>query len=126
MLLEVDLDAMGAAGLDRLERGASTASGRPSPLPSASSRRPRRPPRDAPPRRDDGLAAVGRLPALAAAPVLVQTAGRRAQLAAACGGRLALTLESLRALRTVPGVVGVRLEVCLPTAPRAPRRGQWN
>lgn len=80
-LLKMDLDAMGAAGLARLERILTEHPG--------------------------------------TVPLLVDTSRNgRSWLLRSSGRSLDLSLASLRALRTIPGLVGVRLRVAIPPLPR--------
>ncbi|MDD5720736.1 MAG: hypothetical protein PHQ53_13715, partial [Candidatus Krumholzibacteria bacterium] len=68
-------------------------------------------------------AAGGSEPLALPLPVLIdaQRSGRRWLLQ--CGRRMALTRASMRALRGVEGLRGIRLDVKLPAPPQ---RGGWN
>jgi len=135
LYLEVDLEAMGSGGLDQLgdllERYQDE-----QPLPSLLDEEEEAKAAMAEAAgglEPEGLAAVGRpeaeMPQTAVpVPVLVDTVRQGRPWLLQCDRRVSLTLESLRALRRLPGVGSVRLDVSLPAAPprRAPRGGQWN
>ncbi len=134
ILLEVDLDAMGKAGLDRLGdlldryedelelpplvRADGAANGG----------------RGADDSDDDEPEPEGLMAAGAGAgdhlavpaPVCIDTRREGRPWLLQTGRRLALTLDSLRELRQVPGLGRVRLDVRLPAAPQRAARGNWN
>jgi DNA polymerase-3 subunit alpha len=123
VLLEVDLQAMGGRGLGALDDVFARFEA-PQPLPS----------RQAEQEGTQGLAvAAGGAgeggvvvapegPLAEPVEVLVRTRNREREWVLQCGRRLALTLQSLRALREVPGVLRVSLDVQLPAAPRPQQR----
>ncbi|MBD3220542.1 DNA polymerase III subunit alpha [bacterium] len=127
VLLEVDLAAMGARGLDRLD-DVFDRFGDAQPLPSPDTEEVAVAAEAA-----EGGASGGGVAAIPASPamaepvgVLVRTRGRPRDWLLQCGRPLALTLASLRALRTVPGVVSITLDVPVPQPPRPARRNGWN
>jgi len=125
VLLDVDLGVMGSRGLGHLEEVFDQFE-RAQPL-TAMLADGDQPEVELAAEAPDGLAGVAALPAMAEpVPVLLNTTDRTRNWLLRCGRPLALTLASLRALRQVPGVASVRLEVSPPTAPRPPRRGTWN
>jgi DNA polymerase III subunit alpha len=122
VLLEVDLEAMGARGLDRLgdlleqycgpqeltDPVAAAA------LAAAASDEP------------DEVAVAAAAPATPVAmpvPVVIDAGRGERRWLLRCACRVALTLESLRALRQVQGLQRLRLDVHLPAAPQ---RNGWN
>jgi hypothetical protein len=128
-LLEVDLRSMGSSGLeglgqllDRFEREqplAEPVGVEPELLAAAAPDEP----------QPEGLLVAAAPDADRRAvpvPVLVDARREGRTWLLQSGRKLALTLESLRALRALPGVEGVRLSVRLPAAPAARNRGSWN
>ena len=116
VLLEVDLTAMGASGLEQLS-GLFDSFGQPQPL------------ADLVGTDSDSLgdeAAPDPTNQAIPVPVLLDTRREGRPWLLQCGRQLALTLTSLRALREVSGLSGIRLDVRLPAAPQRVSRRNWN
>jgi DNA polymerase-3 subunit alpha len=129
VLLEVDLAAMGATGLQRLE-ALFDRFAREQALPAPVQAEPALEAAAAPaePRPEGMLGAVVALDENTAVPVPVMIDARRdgRPWLLQCGRKLALTLDSLRELRQIPGLCRVRLDVKLPAAPQRGGRGGRN
>jgi hypothetical protein len=129
VLLEVDLAAMGADGLERLGAVFDRFE-QEQPLAAPFSAQPVLQAAAAPDvPAPEGLLGVGIAPSDDCAlpvPVMVDTRRDGRPWLLQCGRRLSLTLDSLRELRQIPGLRRVRLDVRLPAAPQRGGRGTWN
>ncbi|HOX26250.1 MAG TPA: DNA polymerase III subunit alpha [Candidatus Krumholzibacteria bacterium] len=132
ILLEVDLGALGARGLDRFgalldqfgrqQAWARLAAGEAA---SGPSLRAAAAPADLAAEPDPAIAGwAGGAPPV---PVVIDVQRDQSRWLLQSGRRIALTLASLRALRALPGLRGIRLDVSLPAAVAGRNgRGGWN